>query len=113
MSGADTTRDDAALRMLLARILGRGLKTEWKPRAYTPEAIHDVIEQLRTVDPQDYEAKLAIAGFLMHHYRPDGYGEIEQGCSTCMYFERHNGFCDLPELAVPVEPNWWCRLWRI
>lgn len=32
---------------------------------------------------------------------------------TCMYFLVHRKWCDLPELSVPVEPEWWCRLWRI
>jgi len=22
-------------------------------------------------------------------------------------------WCDLPELPIPVEPDWWCRLWKI
>ena len=55
-----------------------------------------------------------LAGFLRQAYvdptDPDG---IEQACSTCMYFERHRGFCALPELMLPVEPEWSCILWRI
>jgi hypothetical protein len=30
----------------------------------------------------------------------------------CMYFVVHRKWCELPELAWPVEPEWWCRLWR-
>jgi hypothetical protein len=30
-----------------------------------------------------------------------------------MYYMVHSKCCDLPELALPVEPDWWCRLWRI
>jgi hypothetical protein len=30
-----------------------------------------------------------------------------------MYFLVHRKWCDLPELSVPVEAEWWCRLWRI
>jgi hypothetical protein len=34
-------------------------------------------------------------------------------CQECMYYLVHRKWCDLPELFVPVEPDWYCRLWRI
>lgn len=30
-----------------------------------------------------------------------------------MYYQVHRKWCNLPELAVPVKPDWWCRLRRI
>jgi hypothetical protein len=27
--------------------------------------------------------------------------------------DKYGRWCDLPELAVKVEPDWWCRPWRI
>jgi hypothetical protein len=30
-----------------------------------------------------------------------------------MYYQVHRRFCELPELMVPVEPGWSCRLWRL
>jgi hypothetical protein len=30
-----------------------------------------------------------------------------------MYYLLHRKFCELPELALPVEPTWSCKLWRI
>ena len=64
--------------------------------------------KLRQLDPDDLEAKLVIGGFVDHPYGPD-----KQRCMECMYYLVHRKWCDLPELAVPVEPEWWCRLWRI
>ncbi len=48
-----------------------------------------------------------IGGFTDHPY-----GEDQMRCLECMYYLVHRKWCDLPELAVPVEPDWWCRLWR-
>ena len=39
--------------------------------------------------------------------------DIEQACETCMYYKVHRRYCELPELELPVEPEWSCRLWRI
>ena len=64
--------------------------------------------QLRQLEPGDLKSKLVIGGFLDHPYGPD-----KQRCMECMYYLVHRRWCDLPELAVPVEPDWWCRLWRI
>jgi hypothetical protein len=49
-----------------------------------------------------------VGGFTNHPYGPE-----QQRCMECMYYLVHHKWCDLPELAVPVEPEWWCRLWRI
>lgn len=51
---------------------------------------------------------MVISGFVDHPYGPD-----KQRCMECMYYLVHREWCDLPELAVPVDADWWCRLWRI
>jgi hypothetical protein len=51
-----------------------------------------------------------IAGFTLE---PIEHGGLEQPCETCMYYVVHRRFCELPELNLPVEPQWSCRLWRI
>ncbi len=68
----------------------------------------DILVELRQLDPSDLKGKLVIGGFVNHPYGPD-----KQRCMECMYYLVHRRWCDLPELAVPVEPEWWCRLWRI
>ena len=54
------------------------------------------------------KGRLVIGGFLN---RPNG--PLEARCQECIYFLVHRKWCDLPELSVPVEPDWWCRLWKI
>jgi hypothetical protein len=29
-----------------------------------------------------------------------------------MYYLVYNKFFDLPEIAIPIEPDWCCRFWR-
>lgn len=105
--------DDAVLRARLAKLLHGGLQTDWQQRAYTSEDVNRVVARLQAVAPTDYEAKLKIAGVTAQPYRPLEDSELEQCCATCMYFERNRQFCDLPELAIPVEEQWSCVLWRI
>lgn len=103
-----TTKEQQQLEQMRALLSG-GLKTEAFPRADTHEKVMEVIGRLRGAG-DDLEAKLVIGGFTLHPVEQD---EIEQACETCMYFLVHRRFCDLSELAVPVEPEWSCRLWRI
>ncbi|MER8465834.1 hypothetical protein [Mesorhizobium sp. M1396] len=90
-------------------LLAGGLKTEVFPRADSHENVAEIIDRLRAAD-EDIKALLVIAGFTDH---PVEHGGMEQACGTCMYYLIHRHFCELPELAVPVEPQWSCRLWRI
>lgn len=107
MTAKTTTIEDVPemIRLLLAG----GLKTEIFPRADTHESVTEIISRLR-VAGDDIKARLMIAGFTLH---PVEHGGTEQACETCMYYLVHRRFCELPELAVPVEPQWSCRLWRI
>jgi hypothetical protein len=102
------SRDRDSLLETIAKMLAGGLKTQTEPFPETDREFADILTQLRQLDPGDLEGKLVIGGFVDHPYGPD-----RQRCMECMYFLVHRRWCDLPELAVPVDPEWWCRLWRI
>jgi len=101
-------RVEDTLLQTIAKVLADGLKTQVEPFPETDREFADILTQLRQLDPKDLKGKLVIAGFVDHPYGPD-----KQRCMECMYFLVHRKWCDLPELAVPVDPEWWCRLWRI
>ena len=108
---ADTSDD--ALRKLLETRLKAGLHTEIEPRAYSHEEVLEVIGRLQALDADDYDGKLAVGGFTLDPHNPTGEEGDEQACETCMYYVVHRRFCELPELMLPVEPEWSCRLWLI
>jgi hypothetical protein len=92
----------------IAKMLREGLETQVDPFPETDKEFADILIQLRQLDPNDLKSKLVVGGFVDHPWGPD-----QQRCMECMYYLVHRKWCDLPELAVPVEPDWWCRLWRI
>ncbi len=103
--------DDNSLREKLGKMLADGLKTDWEERAYTSEKVSEVVGRLGHLAADDYEQKLVIAGFTADPYGdPD---DISQSCETCMYYLKHRKYCELPELELPVEPQWSCIVWRI
>ncbi|MBL8473953.1 MAG: hypothetical protein KF778_06450 [Rhodocyclaceae bacterium] len=97
-----------ALRARIAEMLAQGLVTQTEPFPETDREFGSLLTELRHQDPDDLQAKLVLSGFTDKPYGPD-----QMRCQECMYYLVHRKWCDLPELAVPVEPNWWCRLWRI
>ncbi len=105
--------EDEALRLTLRDYLQSGLKTEVEPRAYTSEQVNEIINRLQSLDETDYRNKLIIAGFTLTPYKTDDDDDVEQACETCMYYLVHRRFCELPELMLPVDDEWSCRLWRI
>ena len=106
--------DDDSLRVRIGERLRAGLRTQCDARAYSSEAITAVCRHLQHLPQEDLEAKLVTAGFTPEPWVDPGDAEgIEQSCATCMYFERHRAYCVLPELDLPVEPQWSCILWRI
>lgn len=112
--GPTMTTDDASLRTTVRDLLQSGLKTEVEPRAYTGEEIQRIVERLQAIPAADVGKKLVTAGFTLGPYAPpDADDDLTQSCETCMYYAVHRQFCDLPELRVPVEKDWSCRLWRI
>ena len=100
--------DDAALLKRIADLLGSGLETEVEPFPRTEKEFYEIQGRLRELPPHDLKAKLVIGGFLDHPYGPDNWR-----CADCIYYLANRKWCDLPELAVPVEPDWYCKLWRM
>lgn len=101
--------DAEVLRESIAAMLRDGLETEVWPRAETSDDVNAIVQRLQAAG-HDLRARLVIAGFTDHVVTADG---LEQPCETCMYYLVNRRFCELPELMVPVEPGWSCRLWRI
>jgi len=100
---------DEKLRDAIRSLLEGDFKTEVFPRADTHEEVQSIVSRLKAAG-NDLEAKLAIGGLTP---APIQYADIEQLCETCMYYKVHRQYCELPELDIPVEPKWSCRLWRI
>lgn len=103
MSNEDDKRREE-IRILLAA----GLKTEVYPRADTHEEVQEIVGRLQA--NKDLKSRLTIGGFTLTPIMHEG---IEQSCETCMYYKVHRRYCELPELELPVKPEWSCRLWRI
>lgn len=77
-----------------------------KPLVEDSTQFDAVVRELQSVDSGDIENKLDIAGFVDHPVD-------ELRCLECMYYKTHRKWCVLPEIDLPAEPDWWCRLWRI
>lgn len=90
-------------------LLVGGLKTKVLPRADSHEEVQSIVSRLK-VAGNELKTKLVLAGFTLE---PVEHERLEQLCETCMYYKVHRRYCELPELDVPVEPQWSCRLWRI
>jgi hypothetical protein len=98
----------AAQRQLITELLAAGLETEVEPFPETEKEFAEVVAELRQLDKDDLEGKLVVSGFLDHPYGPENWR-----CADCIYYLANRKWCDLPELAVPVEADWYCRLWRM
>jgi len=100
--------DDPALRRRIAAMMAAGLETEVEPFPATEKEFAEIAARLRQLDPGDLEGKLVVSGFIDHPYGPESWR-----CADCIYYLANRKWCDLPELALPVEPDWYCRLWRM
>jgi hypothetical protein len=102
-------KDEHAERLrTIAEMLDSGLQTEVEPFPETQKEFGVIVNRLRALAPDDLEGRLVIGGFLNHPHTPD-----KLRCMECINFLVNRKWCDLPELAIPVEPDWYCRLWRI
>jgi hypothetical protein len=106
----DAIVDDDIRRDRIGARLRDGLEAEVVPRCDAQEDVLAVVQRLKTLAPDDVDGRLIIGGFTDHAVVHE---EIEQACETCMYYLVHRRYCELPELDLPVEPHWSCRLWRI
>lgn len=100
--------DENALRARIGKMMEEGLVTQTEPFPENEREFGKLLAELADLPPGDLKGKLVLSGFVDKPYGPD-----QMRCQECMYYLIHRKWCDLPELAVPVEPNWWCRLWRI
>ena len=100
--------DDDRLREQIGGLMANGLKTQTEPFPETDKEFGALLAEVRELAADDLQGKLVLTGFVDKPYGPD-----QMRCQECMYYLVHRKWCDLPELAVPVEADWWCRLWRI
>lgn len=103
-----SSTEDDQLRAQIGAMMAAGLKTQTEPLLETDKEFSKLLTEVRELAPDDLQGKLVLSGFVDEPHGPD-----QMRCQECMYYLVHRKWCDLPELAVPVEPDWWCRLWRI
>jgi hypothetical protein len=99
---------DGPLREKIRERLAAGLQTQMEPVPRDNHEFEAIVGQLQVLREDQLDEKLVVAGF-----RDTPYGKDWQRCYDCMYYLVHRKWCALPPLAVPVEPDWWCRLWRL
>tara|TARA_R100001244_G_scaffold6593_24_gene8178 strand:+ start:51377 stop:51787 length:411 start_codon:yes stop_codon:yes gene_type:complete len=100
--------DHATLLAMIEDCFKEGLETQLEPFPETDREFSAILDELRGLDADQLRAKLDISGWKLAPH-----GEDDMRCQECMYFLVHRRWCDLPELNLPAEPEWWCRLWRI
>jgi hypothetical protein len=100
--------DDPELRATITEMLTLGLQTEVEPFPVTEKEFAEIAQRLRELPPGDLQGKLVISGFKDHPHGPESWR-----CADCIYYLANRKWCDLPELALPVEADWYCRLWRM
>ncbi len=72
------------------------------------DATQAIVDHIRTTPEKMKRA--VIAGLARAPVDEDG---IEKSCENCIYFLARHQWCDLPELDIPVDPDWYCVLWRV
>ena len=100
--------DHATLVKMIEDHFREGLKTRVEPFPETDREFAKILDNLRSMSADQLREKLIESGWLL-----EPYGEDQMRCQECMYYLVHRRWCDLPELNLPAEPEWWCRLWRI
>jgi hypothetical protein len=72
------------------------------------DATDELVRRIRAT--ADLKVRCDIAGLARTPVRED---DIEKACDNCIYFLARRGWCDMPELNVPADPDWYCYLWRV
>ncbi|HXU32593.1 MAG TPA: hypothetical protein VN851_18655, partial [Thermoanaerobaculia bacterium] len=98
------------VRIWVDGLLSYGVKSTMSPFPNTQAEFLDIVRDLRRLDKNDLLGRLDLGGFANYTV---GDGEEMQRCQECIYYLPNGKWCDLPELPVPVEPHWWCRLWKM
>lgn len=99
---------DGSLRAKMTKLMADGLETQTEPVPYTTEDFIALVSRCGDLPEDDIVGKMVLTGWI-----DKPYGEDNMRCQECMYYLVHRKWCDLPELDLPAEPDWWCRLWRI
>ena len=97
-----------SIRAQMTALMKDGLKTQTEPFPDTTDEFISLVADCGALDPNDVVGKMVLTGWI-----DQPYGEDRMRCQECMYYLVHRKWCDLPELDLPAEPEWWCRLWRI
>lgn len=108
MKGDNRGKNADGILKDITELLDNGLKTETEPFPEDAVAFGKILDELRKLPADDIKGRLVIGGFVNHPYGP-----MEARCQECIYYLTHRKWCDIPELSLPVEPEWWCRLWKI
>lgn len=98
------------VRLWVDGLLSYGIDTLMQPFPKTQTEFLGIVAELGKLHEADLMNRLIVGGFANHGV---GEGENLQRCQECIYYLPHAKWCDLPELPIPVEPHWWCRLWKI
>jgi hypothetical protein len=98
------------LRLRIGKLLIGGMKTEMFPFPRDQIEFEGLIGRLADLPKDDLISRLDVGGFAAHSVEINS---VSQRCQECIYYLPHRKWCDLPALPVPVEPGWWCRLWKI
>jgi len=100
--------DHETLRLMIIDLMNEGLQTKTEPFPENDRVFASILDELRPLNKNQLRAKLVISGWFLTPY-----GEDELRCKEYTYYLGNKRWCDLPELDLPAEPQWWCRLWRI
>ncbi len=98
------------LRLRIGGLLEGGMQTSVEPFPETQVEFQAILDELGALDASDLINRLDIGGFMP---KPMEIGGVMQRCQECIYYLPNRQWCDLPELPVPVKPDWWCRLWKV
>jgi hypothetical protein len=104
------TTETETVRVWVDGLLRYGVKSTKEPFPRNQQEFLGIVRELRKLDDNDLLGRLDIGGFANE---PVGEGEDLQRCQECIYYLPNSRWCDLPELPVPVEGHWWCRLWKM
>lgn len=110
-SQRERIKDAGPTEMLLrevGKLLATGLETKTEPFPRDQTEFEEILKELRQLEPSDVYNRLIIGGFVDHPHGPE-----QQRCMECIYFLPNRTWCDLPEIDLPVESYWWCRLWKM
>jgi len=101
---------DDMVRVWADGLLAFGIDPMIEPFPKTQTEFLAIVEDLRGLHENDLIGRLRIGGFTNYTM---GEGEDIQRCQECIYYHPNRKWCDLPELPIPVDAHWWCRLWKL